>query len=151
MLRRAFGCFPTGVPVVATRAADGSFAGLPVNSYTSLSLDPPLVLWSIDKACDQMPAFADTDHYAVNILSAEQQDISNRLAMPGEDKLRDIPHEKGAGDAPLLPGCCAQIQCEIAERVEGGDHLILIGRVLATARSERDPLVYHGGGYRALK
>lgn len=149
--RSVLSSYATGVAVMTCTARDGRTGVMTVNSFASLSLDPPLVLWSIDKACDQMPAFADTDHYAVNILSAEQQDISNRLAMPGEDKLRDIPHEKGAGDAPLLPGCCAQIQCEIADRVEGGDHLILIGRVLATARSERDPLVYHGGGYRALK
>ncbi|WP_414902429.1 flavin reductase family protein [Sphingomonas flavalba] len=149
--RSVLSSYATGVAVMTCTARNGCTGVMTVNSFASLSLDPPLVLWSIDKGCDQMPAFADTDHYAVNILAADQQDISNRLAMPGEDKLRDIPHEKGAGNAPLLPDCCAQIQCEIADRFEGGDHVILIGRVLTATRNDRDPLVYHGGGYRELK
>lgn len=130
---------------------DGHVGAMTVNSFASLSLDPPLVLWSIDNACDQAPRFRASSHYAVNILSAGQQELSNRLAMPGENKLADIPYDKGQTDTPLLRDCCAQLECEIINRVAGGDHVILIGQVIAATHYDREPLIYHGGGYRSLK
>lgn len=149
--RSVLGTYATGVAVMTCTTRNGRVGAMTVNSFASLSLDPPLVLWSIDNACDQASAFGEASHYAVNILSADQQELSNTLSMPGEDKLSDIPHEKGVADTPLLHGCCARLECEIVDRVLGGDHIILIGRVSSATHCDKEPLIFHGGAYRSLK
>lgn len=149
--RSVLGTFATGVTVITCRNAAGHAAAMTVNSFASLSLCPPLVLWSIEKTSDQFDAFAEATHYAVNILSESQQEISNHFATPGTDKFAGIDHTSGHQDLPLLPDCCGVIECKISERYDGGDHIILIGHVLATQKTNKKPLIFHGGQYGVLK
>jgi len=149
--RSVLGTFATGVTVITCRDAEGHAAAMTVNSFASLSLNPPLVLWSIEKTSDQFDAFAEATHYAVNILSESQQDISNHFATPGTDKFDGVDHMSGHQNLPLLPDCCGVIECEIVERYDGGDHIILVGRVAATQKTDKKPLIFHGGQYGALR
>lgn len=145
--RRALGNFATGVTVVTASAADGGRVGVTANSFNSVSLDPALVLWSIDKRSGSYAVFEQATHFAVNILAADQIAVSNRFARPGEDKFAGLPLDIGAGGAPLLHDCSARFVCEKHQIVEGGDHWILIGRVVAFDDLGRAPLVYHQGAY----
>lgn len=150
-LRDVLGSFATGIAVVTACAADGSFVGLTINSFNSVSLDPPLVLWSLDLGSPSLDAFRSASHYAVNILAADQIDLSQRFATRLEDKFGDLPVCVGAGGAPLLHGCCAWFECANEMQYPGGDHLIFVGRIERYAGDpERPPLVYHGGRYRKL-
>ncbi len=145
--RRALGNFATGVTVVTACADDGSRVGVTANSFNSVSLDPPLVLWSIDKRSGSYSVFEQATHFAVNILAADQIALSNRFARPGEDKFAGLDYDAGAGGAPLLHDCSARFQCEKYQQTDGGDHWILIGRVVAFDDFGRAPLVYHQGAY----
>ncbi|CAI0727112.1 flavin reductase family protein [Serratia fonticola] len=145
--RRALGNFATGVTVVTAATADGTRVGVTANSFNSVSLDPPLVLWSIDKRSGSYAIFEQASHFAINVLAADQMDISNRFARPSEDKFAGIEVEVGAGDVPLLTDCAARFQCEKYQQVDGGDHWILIGKVVAFDDLGRAPLVYHQGSY----
>lgn len=147
--RRALGNFATGVTVM-TAAADGERVGMTANSFNSVSLDPPLVLWSIDKRSTSLAVFERATHYAVNVLAADQIDLSNQFARPSADKFSGVACETGVGGAPLLPDCAARFQCELHQRVDGGDHWILIGRVLAFDDLGRSPLLYHQGVYSSV-
>lgn len=149
--RDALGCFATGIAVVTTCAPDGSFVGLTVNSFNSVSLDPPLVLWSLDLGSPSLNAFRSASHYAVNILSAEQEEVSQRFAMRVADKFGDLAVCTGFGGAPLLHGCCAWFECANDAQYPGGDHLIFLGRVERfSADAARAPLLYHRGRYGRL-
>lgn len=148
--RDVLGSYATGVVVITCRDSSGHGWAMTVNSFASLSLDPPLVLWSIDKACDQFAAFAEATHYAVNVLADGQQGVSNHFATPSNDKFNGIVHESGLEDLPLLPDCCASLQCRIVARHEAGDHFILIGKVLAIEKNDAAPLIFHAGQYRSL-
>lgn len=145
--RRALGNFATGVTIVTAATADGKKAGVTANSFNSVSLDPPLVLWSIDKRSGSYDVFDQAKHFAVNILSADQIDLSNQFARPRDDKFAGVAHEPGEGGAPLFPDCAARFQCEKHQQVDGGDHWILIGKVLAFDDFGRSPLLYHQGAY----
>lgn len=147
--RRALGNFATGVSVM-TAAAGTERVGMTANSFNSVSLDPPLVLWSIDKRASSLDVFNRASHYAVNILAADQIDLSNQFARQSADKFAGIDCEEGAGGAPLLPDCAARFQCEMHQRVDGGDHWILIGRVVAFDDLGRAPLLYHQGVYSSV-
>lgn len=149
-LRGAMGMFATGVTVITTRCADGSYAGFTANSFSSVSLDPPLVLWSLGLRAPRLPAFEACSHFAINILAADQTDLSQRFATSGVDKFAGLDLIEGLGGAPLLPGCCAVFECANEARYPGGDHLIFVGRVLRFARQDAAPLIFHGGQYRAL-
>lgn len=145
--RRALGNFATGVTVVTAATPGGAQVGVTANSFNSVSLDPPLVLWSIDKRSGSYPVFAQASHFAINVLAADQVDLSNRFARPSEDKFADIEVNLGAGGAPLLADCAARFQCEKYQQIDGGDHWILIGKVIAFDDLGRAPLVYHQGAY----
>lgn len=150
-LRDALGTFATGVTVVTALDPDGHAIGLTVNSFSSVSLEPPLVLWSLARTSPGLAAFRAASHFAVNILAADQQALSERFARRGADKFAGIGWQGGLGGAPLLPGCCAVLECRSELQHEGGDHLIFIGRVERFSRREAAPLIYHGGSYRQLK
>ena len=145
--RRALGNFATGVTVVTAATASGRKVGVTANSFNSVSLDPPLVLWSIDKRSGSYEVFERAEHFAVNILSADQIDLSNQFARPSDDKFAGVPHELGEGGAPLFPDCAARFQCEKHQQIDGGDHWILVGKVLAFDDFGRSPLLYHQGAY----
>ena len=148
--RRALGNFATGVTVITACTPDGEKAGVTANSFNSVSLEPPLVLWSIMKTSSSVEIFEKASHFAVNILAADQINLSNHFARPSDDKFADVAYEDGLGQAPLLPECSARFQCENFERVDGGDHWILIGKVVAFDDIGRSPLLYHGGAYSAV-
>ena len=149
-LRDALGDFATGVTVVTTRGANGQPVGVTVNSFASVSLDPPLVLWSLGLQSPSLAAFEACSHYAINILAADQTEFSQRFSQSQSDKFAGIALTVGAGGTPLLPGCCAWFECRNEMRYPGGDHLILVGYVESFNREEKPPLIFHGGRYRAL-
>jgi 4-hydroxyphenylacetate 3-hydroxylase, reductase component len=147
--RQALGAFPTGVAVVT--AGEGTPMGITVNSFTSVSLDPPLVLWCIDRKSDRFDAFTKVKAFTISILGTAHRDVSSRLATPGSHHLDGIgllPTELGP---PALGDALAYFECEREALHEGGDHAILVGRVVRFARREAGaPLVYHQGRYSAL-
>lgn len=145
--RKALGSFATGVTIITTRAADGSPVGLTVNSFNSVSLNPPLVLWSLANTSLNLETFRNAKNWAVHVLATDQEDLSGRFARRGEDKFAGLDIESGLEATPLLRGCTARFQCRTAFQYEGGDHLIFIGEVLAFDRLETAPLVFHGGKY----
>ena len=144
--RRSLAEFATGVTVIAT-SVDGERFGLTSNSFASVSLDPPLVLWSIRRESKSFAAFAACSHFAVNILAEDQIELSQRFARSGPDKFRDIDCRAGQGDAPLLAGAAASFECVRSQTYDGGDHLILIGEVLRYSRYDRQPLLFVKGRY----
>ncbi|MCL7462409.1 p-hydroxyphenylacetate 3-hydroxylase reductase component [Pseudomonas sp. NW5] len=148
--RRALGNFATGITIITARGADGELTGVTANSFNSVSLDPPLILWSLDKRSSSNVVFEQASHFAVNILAAEQIDLSNHFARSHPDKFAGIAHDSGLGGAPLLPGCAARLQCESFQRLDGGDHWILVGKVVDFDDQGRDPLLYHRGAYSLL-
>ncbi|HLT25988.1 MAG TPA: flavin reductase family protein [Zeimonas sp.] len=150
MLRRAFGCFPTGVTVVTTRAPDGRFAGLTVNSFTSLSLDPPLILWALASSSASLRTFEGATHFAVNILAEDQAWLSRRFATRARDKFHGVAMRPGLEGIPLLEGCSAHIECRMHSTQPGGDHLLIVGHVERVDVLTRPPLVYVHGRYRKV-
>lgn len=149
-LRDALGAFATGVTVVTALDPDGRAIGLTVNSFNTVSLEPPLILWSLSLASPSLEAFRKARHFAVNMLAADQQAVSERFAQRNSDKFADIDWREGHGGVPLLSGCCANLECRNEAQHAGGDHLIFIGRVENCTRQDKAPLVFHGGRYRAL-
>jgi flavin reductase (DIM6/NTAB) family NADH-FMN oxidoreductase RutF len=145
--RNALGAFTTGVTVVTTCDEAGRDVGLTVNSFNSVSLEPPLVLWSLARNSASLPAFLAAEHFAVHILAADQEPLSNLFAQHGADKFAHIELARGEGDVPLLPGCAARFRCRTAYRHEGGDHEIFVGEVLGFEAFARAPLVFQQGGY----
>lgn len=145
--RRGLGNFATGVTIVTARSPNGEQVGVTANSFNSVSLDPPLILWSIDKRSNSHAVFEAASHFAVNILAHDQIELSNHFARPQADKFARVTCEIGAGGAPLLPDCAARFQCERYLQVDGGDHWILIGKVVAFDDFGRSPLLYHQGAY----
>jgi len=145
--RAALGSFATGVTVITTRAGDGSSVGLTANSFNSVSLEPPMVLWSLARSSRSLGAFEQASHWAVHVLAADQEALSNRFARRGEDKFAGLTLEHGAGGAPLLPGCAARFECRGAFRYDGGDHVIFVGEVVRFTRGDVAPLVFHAGQY----
>lgn len=145
--RKALGSFATGVTVITTRAADGAALGMTVSSFNSVSLEPPLVLWSLANSSLSLPAFRAAEHWIVHVLGTDQEGLSGRFARRGEDKFAGLEFDAGVGGAPLLRGCSARFQCRTAFQYEGGDHVIFVGEVLAFDREDHAPLVFHGGRY----
>ena len=148
--RTALGMFATGVTIVTARTADGEWGGLTANSFNSVSLDPPLVLWSLARAAASMPAFQAGSHYAINVLGADQQALALRFASKGVDRFADVEFVEGAGGAPILAGAAATFECFNRSRYEEGDHVIFVGEVeRCTRREGASPLLYHGGKFYA--
>ena len=148
--RTALGSFATGVAVITARDREGSPTGITINSFASVSLDPPLVLWSLSLHSPSLPVFRNCSHYAINVLAQDQQALSKRFAATRTDKFAGVDFTLGAGDLPLLPGCCAWFECRNEAHHAGGDHLIFVGKVESFARSDQPPLVFQGGEYHAL-
>ena len=146
-LRNALGHFATGVTVVTTLGPAGERIGVTVNSFAALSLDPPLVLWSLAKKSWSLPAFEATGHFCIHVLAHDQQALSDRFAKAGEDKFAGVEISEGVGGTPLLPGCMAVFQCSVEHRYDGGDHLILVGRVEALTTRSTAPLLFYRGRY----
>jgi 3-hydroxy-9,10-secoandrosta-1,3,5(10)-triene-9,17-dione monooxygenase reductase component len=145
--RRALGAFATGVTIITTRAADGTPTGLTCSSFNSVSLNPPLVLWSLDNKAMSLPTFQAAPYFAVHVLAADQDSLSQRFARRGENKFAGLEVDAGVGGIPLLRGCTARFQCRSAFQYEGGDHVIFVGEVQSFDRSDAPPLVFHGGKY----
>lgn len=145
--RNALGSFTTGVTIITATAPDGTPVGLTANSFNSVSLDPPMVLWSLAKTSLSLDAFNEAIHWNVHVLSQDQQDLSNTFASRGEDKFQGIALDKGISDAPLIPNCSARFQCKNIVTHDGGDHLIYIGEVLSFDQQTLPPLVFQQGQY----
>lgn len=145
--RKALGAFATGVTVITGLAADGAPVGVTASSFNSVSLDPPMVLWSLAKNSRSLEAFKHSPYFAVHILALEQDELSNRFARSGADKFAGIPMEHGAGGVPLLTGCAARLQCRTAFQYEGGDHIIFVGEVVDMDRCDAPALVFQAGRY----
>ena len=147
--RRALGCFATGVTVVSTVAADGAYAGLTVSSFNALSLNPPLVLWSLGVASTLRRDFEAASHFAVNVLADGQIALSRRFASRAAHTFAKLDVRSGAGGAPLLPDCAAWFECRTVSRATRGDHLLFIGEVERFASTTRKPLLFLHGHYAA--
>ena len=146
-LRNALGRFPTGVTVITTRGPDGKREGLTANSFSALSLDPPLVLWSIVRKSASLPGFVASGHFAINVLASDQADLSHRFATPSDDKFSGLDVHEGFGGSPLLPGALASFECHTESTIEGGDHLLFVGRVHKIRYRTGEPLIFNGGKY----
>jgi 3-hydroxy-9,10-secoandrosta-1,3,5(10)-triene-9,17-dione monooxygenase reductase component len=146
-LRNALGAFATGVTIVTTRRADGGDVGLTANSFSSVSLDPPMILWSLARTSSNIESFRAAGHFAVHILSADQDALSAQFASKTGDKFAGVEFHRGRDDIPLLRACAARFECRTAFQYEGGDHVIFVGEVLEFTHSEKPPLVFHGGRY----
>lgn len=149
--RNALGRFATGIAIVTAIDPDGHPIGLTVNSFSAVSLEPPLVLWCLDNGSHNLEAFRRASHHAINILSVDQQDLSNRFATWPTDRFAGLPWQKGAGGAPVFPGCCVTFEVANEAAHAGGDHTIFIGRVENyTETPALDPLLFYAGQYRKL-
>ncbi len=146
--RTALGLFATGVTIVTARAPDGQLVGLTASSFNSVSLSPPLVLWSLAQAARSMPAFRHGSHYAIHILAADQQALAQRFANPHVARFADLRVTEGASGTPLLDGCVATFECFNRSRYSEGDHVIFVGEVEhCSHRPGTAPLLYHGGKF----
>jgi flavin reductase (DIM6/NTAB) family NADH-FMN oxidoreductase RutF len=145
--RNALGTFATGVTVITAAAPDGKPVGLTCNSFASVSLNPPLVLWSLVTFSPSMGVFQNASHFAVNILGVSQRDLATQFAKPAEDKFAGVTWTRGLGDAPLLADTVASFQCRTAARYYGGDHVIFLGAVEAYAYNHAEPLLFARGGF----
>ncbi len=149
-LRNALGMFATGVTVVTTVNNEGRPIGLTCNSFSSVSLKPPLVLWSLSLYSPSLQSFLQAPYFAVNILDAEQEELSKRFSTPMKDRFADLEWVAGEGGIPLIKGSAAQLQCRNETRHYSGDHIILIGQVLKFTYRDAEPLVFVRGQYREL-
>ena len=149
-LRRALGCFVTGVTVVTAREVDGGPHGFTANSFTSVSLDPPLVLVCVGRDVERLDVYRRCSCFAINVLGDSQRAISVRFATQRPDRFAGVRWREGTYGLPIIDGCIASLQCESWRRIEAGDHMILIGRVLACEDSAARPLAYWRGRYRSL-
>jgi len=147
-LRRALGQFATGVTVVTAAGPDGKQVGVTANSFTSVSLDPPLVLWCIAKDARSLPEYRDAGHFAINVLGAHQHHLSHRFATRGIDKFDGVDCRRSSHGALVLEGALACFVCRLVAEHDVGDHVIMIGEVLEYALGEGEPLVFHAGNYR---
>ncbi len=146
-LRDVLGTFVTGVTVVTTYDKEGKAHGVTANSFSSVSLDPPLVLWSQSLTSKSYPAFRDSEHFAINILADDQIALSNHFAKSSDDKFSGIEHSAGLGGVPVLHGAAAHLECVKVASYPGGDHVVFLGRVERMRRSSGRPLAFGSGRY----
>jgi len=145
--RRALGNFATGVTIITARGSDGTIVGVTASSFNSLSMDPPLILWSSIKDSPSCKVFESATHFAVNILASDQMAMSNHFARQQKDKFNGIEWEEGIGGAPIFSNCAGRFQCESYSKLDGGDHWIFVGKVNAFDDFGRSPLCFHQGSY----
>ncbi len=150
--RATLGRFASGVTILTMRDRDGADHGMTATSFSSLSLDPPLILVCVNQAAAMFEALAQAQHVAVNILSAEQQGVAEAFALKDADRFGGFSFQRGIGDVPVLVGALAHLECEVHARHKAGDHTIIVGLVQAASASEAgDPLIYYRSGYRRLR
>jgi len=148
--RAALGMFATGVTIVTARDADGAPIGLTANSFNSVSLDPPLVLWSLAREAGSMPHFSRGSHYAIHILAAEQRALAERFSRKQRDRFAGVVFREGHSGAPVIEGAAAVFECFNRSRYAEGDHVIFVGEVEhCSRRAGVQPLIFHGGRYFA--
>lgn len=148
--RAALSQFASGVTVLTTRDAAGRDAGMTATAFSSLSLDPPLVLFCVGHDASMAPALRAATHVAVHVLAADQESLSRRFAATDDARFAGLTLRRGIGDVPLLEGAAARLECRIAERLPRGDHDIVVAEVLRVAVSDGTPLLYHRGRYGRL-
>ena len=149
--RRVLGHFAAGVTIVTTVGDDGTPYGLTATAFTSVSLDPPLVLVCVDKRAESHPHFHTSRVFAVNFLATDHEHLSRRFAVSGGDKFGDLSVSTGLTGAPILRDALGYLECRTVEIIEGGDHTIFLGQVEAADAREGEPLLYFRGGYRQIK
>lgn len=146
--RQALGMFATGVTIVTAKSPEGKLVGLTANSFNSVSLDPPLVLWSLSSNSASLEAFSSGSHYAIHILAADQKDMALQFASKIPDRFSGMPYTLGTSGAPLLQGAAATFECFNRSRYIEGDHVIFVGEVeKCNHRAGASPLLYHGGKF----
>jgi len=144
------GSFATGVTIVTTMTNRGPL-GMTVNSFASVSLDPPLVLWSPARKSARFPAFEAASHFAVHVLSQDQQVLADAFSKAGIEAFDDLEYTLGIGDVPLLNGCTSRFECCHAAGYDGGDHLIVVGEVLKILASNKPSLLFYRGEYTGVR
>ncbi len=146
--RASLGMFATGVTIVTARTASGELLGLTANSFNSVSLSPPLVLWSLSQAASSMAALSKGSHYAINILASDQKELAERFASKQGNRWQGVAFTDGVSGAPLLSGAVASFECFNRSRYEEGDHVIFVGEVERCSHTGgAAPLLYHGGKF----
>ncbi|MFQ5666608.1 MAG: flavin reductase family protein [Candidatus Binatia bacterium] len=148
--RTVLGCFAAGVTIVTTVGKDGAPYGLTATAFTSVSLEPPLVLVCIDKGSESYPHFEASRVFAVNFLAAEDEHLSQRFAVSGGDKFSALPVRRGETGAPILSGALGYLDCRTVDIFDGGDHTIFLGQVEAGGAHDGEPLLYFRGAYRRM-
>lgn len=148
--RQCLGKFATGVTVVTCCDSAGNPCGITANSFSSVSLEPPLVLWNIAKVSNSLRAYLEARHFAINVLSAGQRELSTHFARSDHTLFRNVDYSLSDDGAPLLPGVVATFECRTHEVVDCGDHYIIIGEVTAHRSTELEPLLFFSGGYRQI-
>lgn len=148
--RQCLGKFATGVTVVTCTDDDGKPYGITANSFSSVSLEPPLILWNVAKVSNSLEAFLVAERFAINILASDQQDLSAHFAKSDHTLFDSITIKRSADDVPLIPGALALFECRTRSIHDCGDHHIIIGEVLRFGTTDADPLLFYGGRYRSL-
>jgi flavin reductase (DIM6/NTAB) family NADH-FMN oxidoreductase RutF len=148
--RNMLGQFATGVAVITTATADGRQLGVTINSFSSVSLDPPLILWNIANAANSAAVFAEGHPFAVNVLASNQEAVARQFARNQTDRFAQVPIMLGRANVPLIQGCVAHMECVVCSRYPGGDHIIILGTVGRYANAGLAPLLFHSGQYRQL-
>lgn len=146
LYRQVMGAFPTGVTIM-TLAHSGGRVGVTASSFNTVSLDPPLILWSLSLTAPSLGAFRRTEYFAVNVLAGGQDEIALRFARAADDKFAGVQALDGVTGAPLIAGALAHIECRVAARYPAGDHEIIVGEVLHLCRDEGEPLVFRAGRF----
>jgi len=149
--RDALAQFATGVTIVCTRAPNGRYVGFTANSFNSVSLDPPLILWTISRRSGSLGAFETAERYAVNVLSSEQTDLARRFSHPHADRFAGVAHRLGWSDAPLIDGCVAWLECRHHARHTAGDHVVFVGEVVTVERARGHALIFHQGRFTSTE
>jgi len=149
--RSALGSFATGVTVVTTTTADGAPRGVTISALSSLSLEPPLVLYCLGRKTAHMEDYLSTGRFAINVLAEGQQALSETFASQEEDKFAGVEHRPGDNGSPILASCLASMECSIVDTFDGGDHVIVVGSVdKVLVDGAQDPLLHYRGGYAAI-
>ena len=146
-LRRALGRFATGVVVIATCTPEAELVGLTANSFAAVSLDPPLVLWSLNRKASSFSGFSRSAHFTVSILGAEQEALARHFAARRDDKFATVAFTRGHGGCPLIADSLATFECRAVSKMDGGDHVVFLGRVLNATYREGDPLIFSAGQF----
>jgi flavin reductase (DIM6/NTAB) family NADH-FMN oxidoreductase RutF len=146
-LRHALSQFATGITIITTRRADGQYVGVTANSFNSVSLSPPLVLWSLSKRSSNQAAFAESEFYAVSVLAAEQQDLAVHFSSFKGDRFAGLEVTEGLGGCPLIANALAHFECRVKSRYDEGDHIIMVGEVLRCNARDGQALVYRARQY----